>query len=109
MSWLLLSFAALLNAGGHFLMKNSSFGRPQGADYFSASFIIGILLFIITLFAYAKAQETISLTVAYIVMVGLTAIMIIFISHAVFAETFNFMKIAGILVVLVGMYLVIKA
>ena len=110
MSWLFLFIAVLLNSGGNILIKASAQSNASGlAMYLSLPFLVGCILFGMNLLAYAKAQTTIPLTIAYCVLVGLSVLIISVYGSVVLKESLNFMKIIGMVTVLTGIYLLVKS
>lgn len=109
MSWVFLFTAVILNSAGNILIKASAQPDVQGISmYLSVPFISGAMLFGLNLVAYAKAQTTIPLTVAYCVLVGSSVIVVSLYGFIILKEVINFSKIGGMLLMLLGIYFVVR-
>ena len=110
MSWFFLFIAVVLNSAGNILIKESAQTEAQGIVlYLSIPFVSGAFLFGMNLLAYTKAQTTIPLTVAYCIMVGASMLIISIYGYFVLKETINYIKISGMILILIGIYFVVRA
>ena len=108
MAWFFVILAATLNTGANVLLK--SIGEdplgPPAAAYFSPLFIAACGLFGLNLLAYTQALKTMPLSVAYPMLVGISAFGIAAASMLSFGDTFTPQRVVGYVLLVVAIYLI---
>lgn len=108
-SWILLIFAATLNAIANLLIKRSTMQGLQGVEQLlSPFFIFGVLLFAANIIFYAKALQGLSVNIAYPALVGVGALFVLIGSYVWLKETINLVQIIGFVLIIVGVILISK-
>jgi multidrug transporter EmrE-like cation transporter len=115
---ILLGTALVLNAAANVLIKYSAtrmVPAPPGAPLtgrllavLHPAFIAGLVLFGLNVFAYQGALRSLKLSVAYPVMVSGGYLLILLASFALFQERLGAAQYAGILLILAGIWLVVR-
>jgi len=108
-----LVVALIFNAAANILMKQSANAGSAAAGLlakvFSASglwFLGGLACFGLALVFYRWALETVNLSIAYPVMTSVGYAIVIVVSFLVFKEAINLKQVAGLVLILVGVFLV---
>jgi multidrug transporter EmrE-like cation transporter len=115
---ILLLTALLLNAGANVLMKYSA-GRihpaAAGAGFaerffarFHPTFLIGLALFGLNVFAYQASLRSLKLSLAYPLMVSGGYLVILLASWWLFQERLGMMQYFGVGLIVAGIWLVVK-
>ncbi len=106
-SWLLLIIAACCNAGANVLIKfageQATFSRSS--FFFSWAFVTAIALFGLNFLAYAQSLRTLPLSVAYPLLISLTAFGLAFASVSFFGEKVGMQQISGYILLVVAIFL----
>lgn len=121
-SWILLSMALVLNAGGNILLKvGSAIGKAnplgEGASlmakmlhFLNFATVLGIALFAANVLVYRKALDNLSISVAYPVMVsvGFILVTIAAVWIPMLSEKVTTWQIAGMALICIGVWLVVR-
>jgi multidrug transporter EmrE-like cation transporter len=106
--WLLLLFAAVANAAANLLLKRSATGGTgEGvAQYLTSYFLVGVALFAVNVLLYAKALQGIAVSIAYPILVGVGAVIVVVGSGVVFKESVSAAQLLGIGFIVAGVALI---
>jgi multidrug transporter EmrE-like cation transporter len=119
-AYLFLGGALTLNALANILIKYSMSRSPQPflavrstiwaplAPFLTWSFLIGVLCFAANLACYSLALRSLKLSLAYPLMVSLGYLLIVVVSWFLFGERLSAIQYAGIGLILVGLWLVVR-
>ncbi len=115
---ILLATALVLNATANIMVKYSAtkiIPAPPGAPIVTRAltllqpvFLLGLFLFAMNVFAYQGALRTLKISVAYPIMVSGGYILILLASWFLFRERIGTVQIAGIVLILGGIWLVVR-
>ena len=106
-AWATLLFAIASNAAANVLIKRAGMQASDGFLYFQPAFMLGVVLFGLNLIAYTFALKTLPISLAYPTLLGGTLILVLLASVQVFGETLTLVRIAGSVVILIGVLLVL--
>ena len=107
--FLLIFLAALNSTIGNLLLKLSretaSSQSSSLAGYLSISFIGAVFFYGLNLVIFAKALDLLQLNIAYPILASLGFIMLIASSAYFFGESINFYQLIGLLLAIIGIFL----
>jgi undecaprenyl phosphate-alpha-L-ara4N flippase subunit ArnE len=105
--WLLLLVATAANAAANLLIKRSAMEVPgMGlAQYTAPAFIAALVLFGFSVLVYAKALQSIPVSIAYPILVGLGMLLVVALSVPLLKESPSAHQLAGMALLLAGVYL----
>jgi multidrug transporter EmrE-like cation transporter len=110
-SWLFILGAAFNTSVANILVKESRL-HPRGPGLFgllfSPWFVGGLAFYGISLLLFAKALERLPVSMAYPAQAGLSFALLITFSCLFLGEQFTLLKISGIAIILVGMFIVVR-
>ena len=101
---ILLILAALFNATGNVVLKYSRLSNVKSFWIM----IFSLFFFGISFFVYSYVLKSTDLTVAYLFNTSLTVLFVAIASFLIFQENFTSVKIAAILMILIGIWLITK-
>ena len=104
-SILLLTFAAFSAASGQLLFKIGANGKEQFIDFFNLQIFIGLILYGLGTIIWIYALSFEKLVNVY-VFTALTFALVYLGGVIILGETLNYPGIAGVLLVLSGLYLI---
>ena len=106
---LALVAAILANSAANILIKKAGMSSAGGLSlYLNVWFIGGLGLFGLNLLAYTYALKTISLSVAYPLLIGGSLLIITWIAHQNSGEVLAPQHYAGIALILLGATLIVR-
>lgn len=104
--------AGLSSCIGSILLKWSRTSLPAGAGpadkFLSIGFMAGLVFYGINVLLFAKALETIEVSVAYPVLAGTGFALLVVSSHYIFGETFHLYNWIGLGLVLAGIIFLVQ-
>lgn len=117
-STILMIFAIILNVCGHLFLKAGmnrigAISINQLVGNFTVIFttpfvILGLLSYVSSVAMYMVVLSKVNVSYAYPLMMGLGYVLIVLFSWQIFAEPFSFFKWIGIVLILVGVFLLGK-
>jgi multidrug transporter EmrE-like cation transporter len=112
---ILILAVVVLNSSAHILLKynaakNGSIKEISASNiidkYFQVYFILAVLLFGLSVIAYNHALTKFNLSFAYPLFNSLTYVLVILSSLFIFNETLSMLQIAGIIVIIIGVWMI---
>lgn len=110
--WLLLALAGLLNGAGSLFLKQSRRGNPTTEEWqrwLSPWLAAGILCYAVNVLVFAKALESLGVSVAYPILAGMSFALISLAAYWFFGEYFGWMQWIGLILILTGIVLLAQA
>jgi len=117
-STILMLLAIILNVCGHLCLKAGmnkigAISASQLVGNFTMIFttpfiVLGLLSYVSSVAMYMVVLSKVNISYAYPLMMGLGYVLIVLFSWQIFAEPFSFFKWIGIMLILVGVFLLGK-
>lgn len=115
---ILLATALVFNAAANLLIKYSAMKITAAAPdasllsrltaRFHPTFVLGLALFALNVFAYQAAMRTLKISIAYPIMVSGGFVLILLFSWFLFDERLTSIQYGGIALILAGIWLVVR-
>ena len=108
LAWICLFVAAINSTIGNLLLKKSRLVDPGGGFFemlLQPYFVAGLVFYGINVILFAKSLEVLKVSIAYPILATSGFALLIFSAHVVIGEQLTLRQYVGVLILIVGMFL----